>query len=78
MAYSDLKAPKNDDMNEDFEAEIMDFEDDEMNEEMPQSDLQELLKDYSREEIEAYLEQMNDDNTEEDEFAEPEMVAGDY
>ena len=66
--YSDLKAPKKEEMNEDFEKELLE---EEGSEHMPSStDIAEALAPYSKEEIQKYLEEMDEDNEEEDIFAE--------
>ena len=74
--YGNLKAPKKME-EEDFESEMlmdedMDFDDEELgaDSEAPENDLSEILSGYSKEEIQQYLDSMDED------FVKPTMITG--
>lgn len=83
--YGKLSAPKKDEtMEEDFEAEMLEgLEDEEMSDsegmEEPASDIATALAGFSKEEIEEYLATMDEEDMdmEEEEFSEPQMIMGD-
>ena len=76
--YSDVTPGKKEKMDEEFDAEMLALEEDDMDmEEEESSDIAMDLGKYSKEEIEEYLASLDEEDIDmEEDFSEPEMIMG--